>query len=216
MSEIITAYEIRDPKIPMPMNRDEFYKEQTKAYDKIGKTTKMVEIIGLLLFNTNGQIILQKRSADKGHNPGLIDKSIGGHIKFDDSPFYTLMVETVQELRIPSIVLYTEEDFKKTFQLLKSYLDHIAIVRLLGQGDYILNRNIKGKNYKMHHRVHLFIGVYNGATKPVDKEASGTLYYDLPALKQEIKKRPDNFTDDLKMYLKKFEPEIKTFIGHLK
>jgi len=196
--------------------RDEFYKEQTKTHDRIGRTTKMVEIIGLLLFNTNGQIILQKRAPSKAHNPGLIDKSIGGHIKFDDSPFYTLMVETVQELRIPSIVLYTDEDFKKTFQLLKSYLDHIAIVKLLGQGDYVLNRKIKGKNYKMHHRVHLFIGVYNGATKPVDQEASGTLYYDLSGLKQEIKKRPENFTDDLIMYLKKYESEMKEFLKHLK
>jgi len=32
MSEIITAYKLRDPKIPIPMERKEFYDEQIEVF----------------------------------------------------------------------------------------------------------------------------------------------------------------------------------------
>ena len=70
------------------------------------------------MFNSYGEMIIQKRSFDKNHNPGLLDKSIGGHVQFGDTPDYTAMVETIQELQTPSIVLKNENDFVKTFHLL--------------------------------------------------------------------------------------------------
>lgn len=214
MSENVTTFEVRDPDIVIPMDRDKFYNDQIKTIKKTGKATMGVETMAVFLFNKEHEIILQKRSHLKRHNPFLIDKAIGGHIKYGESPFYTTMVETVQELRVPSIILRTGEDFNKTLNLLSSYLDNIAIVEELDKGVFELERIIDGETYVIPHRVYLYIGVYGGATKPVDKEASGVLYYSLDILKKEMEAQPKNFTSDLHLYLEKYKKEIQDFLKH--
>lgn len=216
MSEKLTTYMLREPDIPLPMDRDEFYRTQVKAVQKNGEATQAAEIVALLLFNVDGEIILQKRSSSKNHNPRMIDKAIGGHVKWGESPSYTMMVETVQELRVPSIVLRTSEDFKKTYKTLHNYLDNIAIIEELDRGIFQLDRKIDGVEYKLSNMVHLFIGVYTGSTKPVDKEASGILYYSLDALKEEMLEQPQLFTQDLHFYLENFKVEIQQFLSQLK
>ena len=145
-----------------------------------------------------------------------MDKAIGGHIRWGESPTYTMMIETVQELRVPSIVLRTEDDFVKTFAFLHDYLDNIAILEQLNKGIVELEWMIDGKKRKLKQFVHLYIGVYTGSTKPVDKEASGVLYYALDVLKEEMGMDPDLFTYDLHFYLKKYEEEINAFLEVLK
>lgn len=216
MSEIVTTYQLREPEIPLPMERHKFYEEQLKVITKTGKPSRAVEVIALLLFNKRGEIILQKRSGAKNHNPYLIDKAIGGHIKHGDSPLYTLMVETVQELRVPSIVLRNDDDFKKTYKLLDTYIDSIAVVKELDHGTWNLGRIIDKKNYNIAYNVHLYIGVYSGSTRPSDSEASGILYYNLENLKKEIEEQPDNFTDDLQLFLKNYKEEVDDFLNYLK
>lgn len=214
MSEAVTTYEMRDPDIAIPMDRDEYYDQVIKEIEKSGKATKAVEIISVFLFNRDREIILQKRSPLKKHNPFLIDKAVGGHIRYGDSPMFTVMVETVQELKVPSIVLRTEEDFKKTFLLLHSYLDNVAIIKEFDKNFFELERIIDGKKYIIPHKVHLYIGVYGGSTKPVDREASGVLYYSLDILKKEIEFNPANFAEDLPFYLDKYSKEIQEFLNH--
>ena len=202
--ELVNVYNLEDPRIAQPMLREDFYNEQIEHFRKNKKPSKAVEVVHILLFNKDKQIILQKRSRTKAHNPGLIDKAVGGHINFGNSPFYTLMVETVQELRVPSIVLYNNEDFSKTYQLLNSYLDNIAIVRYLDTQMSESERVINKELIKIANKSHLFLGVYGGATQPIDQEASGVLYYSLPELRAEIAERPDNFTGDIKYLLLKY------------
>lgn len=214
MSEELTTYEVRDSEIPIPTPRDLFYENQIKIIQKTGKASKIVEIVAVLLFNKDKEIILQKRSHLKKHNPFLVDKAIGGHVAYGNSPSYTVMVETVQELRVPSIVLRTEDDFKKTYNLLHTYLDNIAIIKEFDRGTFDLKRVIEGETYELPSKVHLYIGVYGGSTKPVDKEASGVLYYDLDILKKEMEAQPQNFTEDLHFYLKKYKNEIQDFLQH--
>ncbi len=212
MAEQLTTYMLRDPDIPLPMDRDKFYKQQTQSIDKTGKPVRSVEIIALLLFNRDKEIILQKRSHLKTHNPFLIDKAVGGHIKFGDSPIFTLMVETVQELRVPSIVLRNDDDFRKTYALLNSYIDSVAIIEELEKVNMNLERKIGEKVYKLPHVVHLYIGIYGGSSRPVDKEASGILYYNMDILEKEMKANSDAFTQDLHMYMDKYRDKIDEFL----
>ncbi len=103
MSDLITTYNLDDrPDIVWPMDRKEFYRGQVEAFKKFGKPTKAIAVVSIFLFNEHGELLVQKRSNEKAHNPGLLDKSIGGHIQIGDSPQYTVMVETVQELQVPS------------------------------------------------------------------------------------------------------------------
>lgn len=212
MNEIITVYDLNDLETAIPMDRDEFYKEQIAVYKKTGKPTMAADIISVLIFNNSDELIVQKRSYDKAHNPGLLDKSIGGHVRFGDSADYTVMVETVQELQTPSIVLKNTEDFKKTHLLLHDYLTTISIIKHSYSKVYIWDRIVNGEKIKMAGKVHAYFGIYDGRTKPVDKEAKGVLFYTLKELEIEMKNSPKIFTHDLQVLLKDLKPEIKAFL----
>ena len=112
MNETVNTFLLKNPFESIPMDRKSFYEEQVSEYKKNGEPSRAIEVVNILLFNSQGELIVQKRSFDKNHNPGLLDKSIGGHLRYGDTPDYTVMVETIQELQTPSIVLKDKKDRK--------------------------------------------------------------------------------------------------------
>ena len=212
MSEIINTYLLSDPETCIAMDRDEFYKEQIGVFKKTGKPTRANDIVDIFIFNSKKELLIQKRSYKKKHNPGLLDKSIGGHILFGDTPDYTVMVETVQELLTPSIVLKNSNDFYKTLKLLKDYTTTISIVKHSHSKIYHMEKIINGEKIIIANKIHVYFGIYDGSTKPVDREAQGILYYSLPELLKEMKHSPQIFTYDLHLLLKELLPEIKDFL----
>lgn len=212
MPEIINTYLLNDPETVIPMDREEFYVEQIKAFKKTGQPTRANEIVDILIFNGAGELLVQKRSYDKYHNPGLLDKSVGGHVRYEDHADYSVMVETVQELQTPSIVLKNVADFKKTLLLLSDYLTTIAILRHSRSKIYIMEKVINGEKIKIANKIHAYFGVYDGSIRPVDREAKGVLWYSLKELDDEMKKFPDTFSSDLHVLLKELRPEIKEFL----
>ncbi|OGB85446.1 hypothetical protein A2994_02400 [candidate division Kazan bacterium RIFCSPLOWO2_01_FULL_48_13] len=212
MSEIVTTYMLNNPGVDIPMDRGEFYAEQIKAFKETGEPTRAVGIIAILMFDEKGEIYLQKRSDTKFHNAGLMDKSIGGHIQYGDSDDYSVMVETVQELQVPSIVLRTDEDFRKTHQLLRSHLSTIALVKQVGVRIFNSEKVINGEKVVIANKVHLFFGLYGGAIKTVDREAKGVLLYTLDALARELSANPDQFTYDIHVLFRDYREKMESFI----
>ncbi|MCX6784421.1 MAG: NUDIX domain-containing protein [Candidatus Komeilibacteria bacterium] len=212
MSEILNTYKLDDPETVEPMDRDEFYAEQIAVFKKTGKPTRAAEIVSILIFNEHQELLIQKRSYNKTHNAGLLDKSIGGHVQYGDAPDYTVMVESVQELQTPSIVLKNEVDFNKTFTLLADYLTTIAVIKHNKSKIHILERMVKGEKIKMANKVHLYFGIYHGSIRPVDREAKGILYYTLEELEKEMKEFPETFSQDLHFFIKEFHADIVDFI----
>jgi len=123
MDEKVIVYNLKNPLRGRPFSRKKFYDSQVENYDKSRKPDLAVDIVNIFIFDEFGELLVQKRSRSKNHNSNLQDKSIGGHIKYGDTPDYIVMVETIQELKIPSIVLRTNRDFTKTLNLLKEYID---------------------------------------------------------------------------------------------
>jgi isopentenyldiphosphate isomerase len=212
MSEILNTFLLEDPETPIPMDRDQFYSEQIAAYQKTGKPTRACEIVDVFIFNSDKELLVQKRSAHKKHNPGLLDKSIGGHVRYGDTPDYTVMVETVQELQTPSIVLKNKVDFKKTFELLTDYLTTVAVIRHGSSDIILLEKKIDGKPVIIANKIHVYFGIYDGRTKTVDKEAQGLLSYKLADLDAEMKSNPALFTDDMHVLMHKLRPDINEFL----
>lgn len=210
--EIVSTYELSSPDYCVPMGRTAFYNEQVARHKQSLKPNRAVAIVDILLFDTTGELFVQKRSNTKRHNSGLLDKSIGGHVQFGDDPNFTVMVETVQELQVPSIALYTNEDFAKTFILLQSYLETVAVLKHIKTFIDIFQKDIDGVSIPVSSKKHLYLGVYNGATKTVDRESKGVLLYDLADLRQEMKQNPERFTFDLHYYLEHYGKEIDAFI----
>lgn len=216
MSETVTTYKIDNPEVAIPMDRVQFYREQIELFEKGEKPTQAVGIIQVLIFDSTGELFVQKRSDNKAHNAGMLDKTIGGHIRFGDSNEYTVMVETVQELQVPSITLRTDEDFNKTHALLKDYLTTVAIIKHIDSRILLLNKKIKGKSVPILNKVHLYFGVYDGAVNTVDREAKGVLLYSLEDLERDMNNSKGLFTDDLAVFIKKYQPEIKKFVESIK
>jgi isopentenyldiphosphate isomerase len=215
MPEIVNTYLLNDPDTAIPMNREEFYAEQVQEYKRTGKPSRAVDIIDIFIFNSEKELLLQKRSYNKAHNPGLLDKSIGGHVRYGDSTDFTVMVETVQELQTPSIVLRNQTDFKKTTDLLSPYLDTIAIIKHSESKILTLNKVINNEIIPIANKVHLYFGIYDGRTRPVDRESKGVLYYTLGELKTEMEKLPTGFTHDLHVFLTEFQDDISAFLATL-
>lgn len=211
MDETINSYPINDRETLIPMSRKKFYAEQIEAFKEHGKPTKAVDIVDCFIFNSKGEVLLQKRSYNKFHNAGIIDKTLGGHVQYGDPADFTVLVETVQELQTPSIVLKNKQDFTKTFKLLSGYLETVSLIKLIDSDVYILPKIIDGETIDIANRIHFYLGVYNGRVKPADGEAQGVLWYPLDDLMKEIEKFPETFTSDVKILLDTYSSEINDF-----
>jgi isopentenyldiphosphate isomerase len=209
-NETITVSPTKNPYVTMPYSRERYYKEQY-GVDASVKDRYAVHVVSVLLIDTSGDIIVQKRSLDKGHNAGLIDKTIGGHISYDNSADYTVMVETVQELSTPSITVDSDADFMKALDLLHPYLETIAIIKKVQIQPWHLTRLVAGDKKSVTNIVNLYFGVYGGRMRPADKEASGMLCYSLNQLIAEIKSSPNMFTEDLAELIGEYKNEIIEF-----
>ena len=214
MSELVTTYLLTDLDQPMPMAREEFYEEQIKVFRKTGKPTRAVEIAQVLLFTPDLEIILQKRSSHKNHNPGKLDKTVGGHITWGDTPTYTVMAETLQELAIPAFVLDSDENFNRTFKLLHQFLNNSALVQFIDSRTVTLEKIFNKELVGIANKYYFYLGIYGGSIKPMDKEASGVLYYKYENLIEEIEETPELFTADLKFFLDKYREKIKEFLNN--
>ncbi|USN57895.1 MAG: NUDIX domain-containing protein [Candidatus Peribacteria bacterium] len=215
MAEIINSFHLDRPDIIIPMDRDRFYDEQVAQFKKEGYPTKGVEVINIFLLNESGELILQKRASHKNHNPSLIDKSIGGHIKNGDTADFTVMLESVQELQVPSIVLRSHADFLKTYTVLEDYLTLISVIEHIDTQIVHIPKMIDSKGVVIANKTHLYMGVYGGSVKNVDKEAKGILFYSLDELKSELEQFPAMFTQDLHYYIKNYENNFREMIRFL-
>jgi isopentenyldiphosphate isomerase len=213
MAEIINTYSFDHQEQLIPMDRDDFYTEQIALAESGQPTNKYVEVVNVFLFTEHGELIVQKRSREKKHNPNLLDKSMGGHVKCGDTPSLTAMIETVQELQTPSIVLNNKIDFIKTYRTLETYLTTTAIIEYVSTIDVVLPKLINGKIVQVGNRTHIFFWVYGGKVKNVDREAKGILYYGLEDLLEEMKEFPDTFTQDMHFYIKNYLPAMREFLA---
>jgi isopentenyldiphosphate isomerase len=210
-NEQVTVSPISSPAQLQSYDREKFYEEQFS-----GNHDMAVHVVDVLLFTSRGDIVLQKRSHTKAHNAGLLDKSIGGHIVYGDTADYTVMVESVQELLTPSIVLKDDNDFLKTFDLLKEYTETISILKPIEVHEWTLNKLHDGSQKPVNNVVHMYFGVYDGRMRPADREAAGMLYYSYENLKREISQNPSQFTDDLIQMCKRYDAHIIAFQALIK
>jgi isopentenyldiphosphate isomerase len=208
MSEKLEIYNLKSELIKI-QDRKKFYKEIKEEYKKTGKITKKVKTIRLLLMNSKGKIVLQKRNSTKEENPNLYDKTIGGHVEEEDSYELTLIKECSEELGFPVSVL-KEQDFSRAIK--KTDLRIIGIFKEMDYDDkFMSERIIKGTKKKIIQPVMctFYVGYYNGPIQFIDGESSGIQLYTLDELKQEMKTNPNKFTNDIKVMIKKYSKYLK-------
>ena len=157
MSEYVNTYDLKEPYQVIPMERQNFYDEQIQIYRETGKPTRAVDIVDVILFNESGEMIVQKRASHKRHNPNLLDKSIGGHVQNGDDPNYTVMVETVQELEVPSLVTRNYTEFMKAYRLLDTYLKNVALIQFIDTKTFSFEKLFDKDRVVISNRVHFYL-----------------------------------------------------------
>jgi energy-coupling factor transporter ATP-binding protein EcfA2 len=157
MSEYVNTYDLNEPYQVIPMERQAFYDEQIQVYKGTGKPSRSIDIIDVILFNESGEMIIQKRASHKRHNPNLLDKSIGGHVQNGDDPNYTVMVETVQELEVPSLVTRNHTEFMKAYRLLDTYLKNVALIQFVDTKTFNLEKIFDKEAAVISNRIHFYL-----------------------------------------------------------
>jgi isopentenyldiphosphate isomerase len=203
MSEKLEIYDLNENLIEIK-KRDDFYKEIKSEFEKSKKISKQVKRILLLLMNSKGKIILQRRNLSKKENAGLFDKTIGGHVEEGDSYELTLIKECSEELGFPVSIL-SKKDFARALN--KTDLRIVGIFQEIDYQSNFLSTRISQKNEKFiqPYMQTVYIGYYDGPIQFIDGESSGIQMYTSEELEKEIKVNPDLFTEDLKILFNNYK-----------
>lgn len=210
MSEKLEVYDLNENLIEVE-ERDEFYREIKKEFQKTGKITKQIKRVLLLLMNSQGKIVLQRRNLSKQENSGLFDKTIGGHVEEGYSYEVTLIKECAEELGFPVSIL-DKNDFSKALK--KTDLKVIGIFREIDYNSNFKSTRIgkNGEKFIQPYMQTVYIGYYDGSLQFIDGESSGIQLYTVEELENAIKSSPNDFTDDLKILFEKYKNKLKPVI----
>jgi len=69
-----------------------------------GKSRLLHPVVHMHLFNSEGDLFLQKRAITKDLLPGYWDTSVGGHMSPGESPYEALQRETMEELGLKEFI----------------------------------------------------------------------------------------------------------------
>ena len=108
-SILIIIYLICSPNKKSTMNLIEYFPLVSDDGTVIGKATRtechsgsflLHPVVHLHVFNTAGELYLQKRNINKDIQPGKWDTSVGGHVDFGEEMEVALIREVIEELGI--------------------------------------------------------------------------------------------------------------------
>lgn len=206
MSEKLEIYDLNSELIKID-DRDKFYTEIKEEFNKSGKITKKVKSIRLLLMNSAGRIYLQKRSKLKSENPGLYDKTVGGHVSAGDSFDMTVIKECAEELGFPAAVL-AQEEFERAIKV--TDLNIIGVFKKIEHlPDFESKRIISsGAEIIQPYMSSMYLGYYDGPIRFADGESSGIEVFSLDELQEEIKNNSEKFTEDIKFMVGRYKDSL--------
>ncbi|MDP2670954.1 MAG: NUDIX domain-containing protein [bacterium] len=202
MNETLEIFD-RQGNLLESMDREAFYQEIKEEYKNKGSISKQVKSIRLVLMNSDGRIYLQKRSKIKAQNPGLYDKTVGGHVAARQTWEIAVIKECAEELGFPAAVL-TPPEFDHAVRV-----TDLKVVGLFREVDYKSNyqstRIENNQTFVQPFMTKFYIGYYDGSIKFSDGESSGIEVFSLEELKEELANNPNKFTEDVKFILQNYE-----------
>ncbi len=123
--------------------------------------------ISIFIFNSKGEMLLQKRAKSKYHSGGLWTNAVCGHQnpgEENDPAAHRCLKEEM------GFDCSMKEIFTFTYQ---ADLDH---------------------GIREHEFDHVFLGVFDGEVKPNPEEAEDFKWVSAEWLREDVKKNPDNYT----------------------
>ncbi len=135
----------------------------------------------VMLFNSNGELLLQKRARNKYHSGGLWTNTCCSH---------PLPQETIEEAAKRRLKQEMGIDLQPTFAF-----------------KFIYKSNLD-KNLIEHEYDHVFTGVFDGLPEINEDEVEDWKFMNLDSLRKDIKLSPDNYTAWFKIIIN--HPEWNT------
>jgi len=145
------------------------------------KNGKLHRAFSIFVFNNKNELLLQKRSNEKYHSPGLWSNTCCSH----PQPNKNLIEEAEQRLKQEmGISCKLEKKFSFTYKIK-------------------FENNLTENEYD-----HVFIGEFNENPKPNKKEVSDWKWISLPKLKKDISINKEKYTYWLKEIISKHSAEF--------
>ena len=205
--ELLEVFSLKERLLGVE-ERDAFYAKNRIEFEETGKITRQVRTVRLLLMNSQGRVYVQKRSLRKADNPGLYDKTIGGHVPAGFTYDLVVTKECAEELGFPAAVV-SSEDFEKAKAAVP-----LGVIGIFHRIDYQAGfesiRVLKnGTRFVQPLMNAFYVGYYDGAIRFADGESSGIEVFSPAELKADIATKPDKYTEDLKYMIKKYAKFLK-------
>jgi isopentenyldiphosphate isomerase len=189
-------------------DKNESHKEMMEEFIKKGKISNKHKHSRALLLTSSGKLILQKRSKWKGDNPGLWDKSIGGHTFKNESFDFTIVRECAEELQIPTTVV-KKSDFKHAVNLIDLRVMGLIFQLEINKNDISLRKMQNGRIWEEPSITAYYLGYYDGHIRFARGESSGFRVSTLKEIEEEMQQNPKMFTKDIFYIIKKWKYLIK-------
>lgn len=190
------------------VEKKESHKKMRDEYFKNGIHPNKHRHIRALIMTSKGHVILQKRSKWKGDNPGLWDKTVGGHVTAGDTFDLTVIKECAEELGIPATIV-DKKAFENTICVTDLNILGVLKKLILVEDDKSSRVMKNGEKWVETGISQYYIGYYDGAMRFVDKEACGIQLFTREELMENLDENPQLFTDDLKYIFSKYSSLIK-------
>ena len=135
----------------------------------------------VFLFNDKGELLLQKRAAEKYHSPNQWTNAVCSHPRIDETYLEGAKRRLKEELGI-------EAELTEKFH-------------------FIYKADVGGNLWE-HERDHVFTGNYDGEFTLNKDEVSEIRYISMEDLDQEMKEYPENFTEWFKIILEEYKHHL--------
>jgi isopentenyldiphosphate isomerase len=207
MSEKLEIYDL-DGKVLGVQDRAEFYEEARKDFAETEQVMRQVKTVEFFILNSKGEIYIQKRSDNKDQNPGLYDKSVGGHVSAGESSDLAFQRECAEEIGV-NVKLVSEDKFEQA--VLNEDLKTVCVCKEIDEQMGFMSLRIlpNGEHFIQPFFIKVYFGYYNGQTECVDGESSEVRVLPLKELKKEITDNPEKFTQDVKVMIEKYAEYFK-------
>jgi len=205
--EMIEVYSDKGKLLGVKENK-QCHDAMREEFLRTGKVSIHHKHSRVLLLASSGKLILQKRSKWKGDNPGLWDKTVGGHAFRHESYDFTAVRECAEEMRIPSTVV-AREHLKEALGLIDTHAMAVMFLVEVDGNDVSLRSERGGKTWKEPSSTAYYLGYYDGPIRFNLSEASGFRISSLKEIEEEMLKEPEAFANDLFKMLSRMRNALK-------
>jgi isopentenyl-diphosphate delta-isomerase len=154
----------------------------TEEKIKVHKEGKLHRAFSIFVFNSKGELLLQKRAKSKYHSSGLWTNSCCSHPKLGEHIEKTVHRRLKEEMGFDC-------ELKEIFSF---------------------NYKVKFDNNLFENECdHVFMGIFDGKPNPNSEEVDDWKWIDVEELREDIQENPDNYTYWLKVSIDKIIPYLE-------